>query len=159
MALLSAGMIYALLELLGVWEPMVDHSNWGGWAIVAIPLAAWIVFTPLLVLFARGKRRETMLSRLTSGLFLGSVVESLAVIPLDVMIRRRTDCYCGESTFWTLLLCGTVGLFAFGPALFLVLLAKRRKRWWAGKCDWCGYDMSGSKNADRCPECGAGWRA
>jgi membrane protein implicated in regulation of membrane protease activity len=159
MAMLGAGFIFVLLELSGVWAPMTENTALSLWLVFLIPLPCWLVFTPLLYAYIRKRRDHDGLSRISAGLFVGTVVESLAVIPLDVMIRRRTDCYCGESTFWTLLFCGTVGVFAFGPALFLPLLARRRKRWFASRCDWCGYDMSGSMDADRCPECGVGWRA
>jgi rubrerythrin len=52
----------------------------------------------------------------------------------------------------------SVGIVALGPAVLLPILSRRRKRWYAGRCDACGYDMTGTPSADRCPECGAGWR-
>ena len=158
-ALLLGGALWLLLEFLGLWEPAMDHEA-TALLIIAAPIPAWILVTPLLVYFCRRRaRQERLLGRVAAALFLGSVVEALAAIPLDVMIRRRTDCYCGEATFFTLTVCGTVGLYAFGPAIFLPLLARRRKRWYAGRCEVCGYDMTGVTSADQCPECGAGWRA
>lgn len=160
-ALLLSGLILALLELGGAWGPVKDNSSAWLWAML-IPLPAWLVCTPLLAAFSRRRRREAFLSRVAAGLFLGSMVEAAAVIPLDVMIRRRTSCYCEEATFFTLMFCGTVGLFAMGPAIVLPLVARRRKRWLRGHCDWCGYDMHGLRagggEPDRCPECGVGWK-
>lgn len=128
------------------------------WALLGVILLSWSVSTVLLVRFCRRGTRESVLGRIAATLFLGTVVEALATIPLDVMIRRRSDCYCNTGTFLTLTTCGAVGVFALGPAIFLPLLLKRRRRWYMSRCEVCGYDMSGNPRADRCPECGAGWK-
>jgi hypothetical protein len=128
---------------------------------IGIPLSlglSWIVSTPLLIAFSRGRRAEFFLSRLAAALFAGTLVETIAIIPIDVMVRRKTDCYCGQGTFLALTSTGAVGLFALGPALLLPLIGRRRARFYQGRCFVCGYDMSGTPSADRCPECGAGWR-
>ncbi|MBM4109006.1 MAG: hypothetical protein FJ255_09410 [Phycisphaerae bacterium] len=127
--------------------------------LVLVVGAPWAIWSVLLIAFCRPAPRESLLARLSSRIFLGTTVETLAIIPLDVMLRRRSDCYCVGGTYWALTLCGAVGLFAAGPAIILPLLARRRKRWYAGRCDACGYDMSATPKAPRCPECGAGWRA
>jgi len=119
---------------------------------------SWLVATPLLIVFSRRKRREGFLGRVASLLFLGTMVEVAATIPIDVLVRRRTDCYCAQGTYWTLTVCGAVGFFALGPAIFLTVLGRRRARWYGGRCEVCGYDMSSTPRAERCPECGAGWR-
>ena len=158
-ALLLGGALWLVLEVVGLWGPAMD-SDLVGLLVIAAPIPAWVLVTPLLVVFCRRRaRQETLLARISAALFLGSVIEALVAIPLDVMIRRRTDCYCGEATFFTLTACGTVGLYAFGPAIILPLIARRRKRWYAERCDVCGYHMIDTPDADRCPECGAGWRA
>jgi hypothetical protein len=128
------------------------------WLLIC-PILGWLVATPLVVRFVRRGRREDRLSRLASRLFLGTVIEVIAIVPLDVMVRRKSDCYCERGTFWAFLLCGTAGFAALGPAVLLPLLAGRRKRWYAGHCEVCGYDMAGLTQAPRCPECGAGWRS
>lgn len=162
-ALLFVGLVFGVMELIELIggegseldEALYQAAWWGGLGL------GWAVATPLLIAFSRGRRagrRETMLGRIAARLFLGTIIETAAIIPLDVMVRRRTDCYCGEGTFFALLICGGVGTFALGPAIWLPLLARRRRRWYEGKCDACGYDMLGTPDAERCPECGAGWR-
>ncbi len=126
------------------------------WPILGSIGLGWAVCTPLIWAFVRRGPRESQLSRLASRLFLGTVIETVAVIPLDVMVRRKTDCYCQEGTFWSLVLCGSAGFLMLGPGVFF-LLGRRRRRWLAGRCEVCEYDMSGCMDAERCPECGAGW--
>ncbi len=126
---------------------------WGSMAF------GWVVATPLLIAFCRRGRRESVLSRISAWLFLGTVVEVVAIIPLDVLVRRRNPCYCATGTYWGLVMCGIVGLFVLGPMVFLPLVHARRKRWYGSRCEVCGYDMTGLESPDRCPECGAGWRA
>jgi hypothetical protein len=128
-------------------------------ATVATLLVNWAVSTPLLALFVRQRGVDDGLGRVAAWLFTGSAIEAAAVIPLDVMVRRKTDCYCGEGTLWTLTICWGIGGLALGPAVWLIPLARRRKRWYGGQCAACGYDMRGSMGAERCPECGVGWRA
>lgn len=119
---------------------------------------AWAIATPLLISFVRRDMREQTLGRLAAWLFTGTIIEVVAIIPLDVMIRRKTDCYCFAGTFFALVITGGVGLFVLGPAVLLPLFAERRKRWYGEHCGACGYDMRGNPNAECCPECGAGWK-
>ncbi len=121
-------------------------------------LVGWGVSTPLLYAFIRRRDTETALKRLASLLFIGTAVETLAIIPLDVFVRRRSTCYCGEGTYLALVTLVPLGFAALGPMIFLVAASKRRKRYINGQCELCGYDMTGNVRAERCPECGAGWK-
>ena len=149
--------VYAGVNL--IYELGWDSHWWSGWALLGSLLASWGVATPLLASYARGKRRERALSRIASAIFTGTVIEAVAVIPVDAMVRRKTDCYCGTGTFWTLTICATAGVVLLGPAVLLPALGRRRKRYYQSKCPVCGYDMSGNAAAERCPECGSGWKA
>ncbi len=128
-------------------------------AIAIIIGFAWLVATPMLIKFAKPGRKEDVLARLSKKLFVGTIIEIALLIPLDVMVRRKTSCYCWAGTYWALTICGFVGVFALGPAVFLPILSKRRKTWYDGHCGVCGYDMIGMLDAPRCPECGIGWKA
>ena len=153
----AAAGVAGAIQLMPVGGPaLIDDRAARG--IVASVVVAWVIATPLLVTFVRRRQRETALGRVAAWLFMGTVVEAVAVVPLDVMMRRKTDCFCDTGTFWALSACGTVGLFSLGPAIVLPLVARRRRRWLAGRCDACGYDMTGTPRAERCPECGTGWR-
>ncbi len=128
-------------------------------AIVIIIGFGWLVATPILIKFSKPGRKEDVLARLAKKLFIGTIIEVALLIPLDVMVRRKTSCYCWAGTYWALTVCGFLGVFALGPAVFLPILSKRRKTWYSGHCGVCGYDMAGMLDAPRCPECGTGWRA
>jgi hypothetical protein len=162
MACVGFGLVVAIGQLLDLGQ--VQVSAWAWWPWASVPAAAvtvglmWLAATPLLMAFCRRGRREGILARAAAAVFTGTIVEVAAIIPLDVMVRRRESCYCWAGTYYALIVCGTVGLFMLGPAVLLPLLARRRKRWYAGWCEVCGYDMRGTMSADRCPECGTGWR-
>lgn len=170
-SLLIAGLVIGVLVLaafLGI-AGMFDETNIPIDAVIvlgspwltmaAVVFIGWVVATPLLFAFIKGGRKETVLARLSRRLLLGTMVEVALLIPLDVMVRRKTSCYCWAGTYWALTVCGAVGVFALGPAVFLPLVAKRRRSWYAGHCGVCGYDMSGRLDAPKCQECGTGWRA
>lgn len=150
----------AMAVLAAAWLLLGDdvYEGSGGTILLVVMGVSWLVFTLLLIRFCRAQPRETLLSRLASRLFLGTIIETAAIIPLDVMVRRKTDCYCFQGTFIALSICGAVGLFIAGPAVFLPILSKRRRRWHDGRCEVCAYDMTGCIDAERCPECGTGWR-
>jgi hypothetical protein len=130
-------------------------------ALLASGFASWIILTPLMVAFVRRPDPaglEGRLNRLASRLLMGTVIEAVASIPIALMVRRKTDCYCGQGTFWAMFVHIGLGALLIGPALVLPVLAKRRRAWYAGHCPACGYDMKGLTNAARCPECGSGWK-
>jgi len=132
--------------------------------VTVVMLAAlgvsWAGCTTLLVAYvhATDKPSGSVLARIARVLFRGSIVEFVALIPLDVMVRRRTGCYCAEGTLFALVGVGSVALIMAGPAALLPLLARRRAIRQDRACEWCGYDMSGTPGAAVCPECGKPWR-
>jgi hypothetical protein len=161
---LSALLAALLLAAAGVADDLVrirpkvfdDESAW--WALLGITLLNWVLATPLLLAFAsRSHSAEDHLRRVATVLFAGTVIEILAVTPLDVLARRHEDCWCGRGTLLAISLALTVGLVLVGPVVFLVLLARRRRRWPGGKCAACGADIGEDLRIARCPACGAGW--
>ncbi len=132
--------------------------------VLVVMLAAlgvsWAGCTTLLVAYvhATDKPSESVIAGVARVLFRGSIVEFVALIPLDVMVRRKTSCYCGEGTIFALVGVGSVALIMAGPAALLPLLAKRRAARRRTSCEWCGYDMTGTPEASVCPECGKPWR-
>lgn len=121
---------------------------------------SWAGCTTLLVAYVHvsDKASDSVIAGLARVLFRGSIVEFVALIPLDVMVRRKTGCYCGEGTLFALIGVGSVALIMAGPAALLPLLARRRAFRQDRACEWCGYDMTGTPGASVCPECGKPWR-
>lgn len=156
-ALLVAAAILAVAQVVHAEEDVFEHFD--PTMSVATLAVSWAVATPLLLAFVAKGPREAVLRRLSARIFIGTIIEAAAIIPLDVLVRRRNDCMCAAGTYIALIVCAAVGLFVLGPAVFLPLIARHRRRWHAGRCEVCNYDMSGCKDADRCPECGAGWRS
>jgi|GEM_PF-1870602 len=132
-------------EYLGVVLALVFAIAWAWWG--------WLIWR-----FRTGTAPDTYISKLAARLFIGSVIEIVAIIPLDAMVRRKTSCYCGEGTFFALVLCWSAGLLALGPIVIFLPLGRRFRRLANGLCRVCGYDMRGNPTAACCPECGVGWR-
>lgn len=167
-----AGALFAAILMIPLalgwsWESQVNESAFP--AFLGSIAITWAVGTPLLVVLVRrrlaaGDSHERTLQRLSATLFKGTLIEAALIIPLDIMVRRKTDCYSGTGTFWGMTLCIGVGLITLGPAVLLPIFAHRHKPWFKDHCDACGYDLSGlatpkGESPPRCPECGAGWRA
>jgi MFS family permease len=156
-AILAMAMAFAVGhfgEVYGWWDFSGSPT-----VLIGVFLGIWLAATPVLYAFCRRGRREQILQRVSSFIFLGTIVEAAAIIPLDALVRRKEECYCGTGTFLALAMCGSVGFFVFGPAVFLPLVMRHRKRWYGRRCDACGYDMTGLAGAKACPECGAGWKS
>lgn len=159
-ALAGATLFTALVFgiIISVFEsPDLDEPNeW--YVVAAVLILSWLIGTSLLWAFCKRGSRETILQRIAAGLFTGTIIESAAIIPLDVMWRRKDDCHCMAPSYIAIMVCMTVGVFALGPMILLPLIRRRRRRWYAGFCDVCGYDLRATPRAERCPECGTGWR-
>jgi hypothetical protein len=125
--------------------------------LVAVPVS-WVLWSLMLWRFANREAGRRVLSRVIGLLLAGTIVEVLVVLPVDIMIRRRTGCYCASGTYGTLCICVWALLWISGPGIVLALCSKRRQPWWDTHCEGCGY-AKGPSPAVRCPECGFEWEA
>jgi hypothetical protein len=128
----------------------------GGLAIAVV--FSWLLWSVALMGFARRRAGNGVLGRTIGYLLGGTIVEVGIVLPIDIMIRRRTDCYCGSGTFWALCASGWALLWLAGPGILLAVISKRRRTWWELHCESCGYEK-GPRPAEKCPECGHSWTA
>lgn len=160
-ALLTGGLLASAFDIATLCD-MPDltfgHSDLVAWGVLCAALVSWLIWTPIIARFTRRGAPEALLSRVSARLLMGTVIELMAIVPLHAAARKKTSCFCDLGSFFGLVACTGTGWFALGPAVFLPLLVKRRRRWYAGRCDACGYDMSGCMKAERCPECGSGWK-
>lgn len=164
---LFTGLILSFLELFRVWEPV------GEWitneseildgdmtALLAVfwasIFAGWLLWLPILFIFARRAGPRRFHERLVVVLLAGTVLETLVIVPIDLMVRRRTDFYCGTGTFFALCLSIWAWLWLTGPGIVLALTAKRRSLLAETHCLNCGY-AKGPSPGPGCPECGYAW--
>lgn len=147
--LVLVGIVITAADLLGARLHTIPST----WLVLGLPIAAsWAVATPLLAAYMRRGVPEERLARVASWLLRGTALEILAAIPLDIMIRRKTSCYCAQGTYFALGIGVSLAAAVAGPAVLLVAMGRRRAAWRATHCATCGYDRGA---LPRCPECGA----
>jgi hypothetical protein len=121
--------------------------------VIAIMLLSWGIWLAIFTVAWTGEWLVRF-RRMYRLIFAGSWLELLVTIPVDVQVRKRTKCYCGEGTFLALILGITSAVWAFGPGLYLLFLTRRlQRRAELAICRGCGYDLRGLTEP-RCPECG-----
>ena len=123
------------------------------WVFIGLLAVAWIFWLLVFALVGGGQWTRRF-GRMYRTLIAGTILELLITIPIDAQVRRRTSCYCGEGTFFSLAVGLTAILWAFGPGVAIIFLVRRQQRLAAsGCCLQCGYNLYGLLSP-RCPECG-----
>lgn len=123
---------------------------------VVLLVGSWAFWSAVLLVFCRGIWADRMLGRVVGLLIGGTLLEVLVVLPLDIMVRRRTDCYCFSGTFFGLCLATGATLWLTGPGIVIALTSKKHRQWRELHCFRCGY-AKGPSPGPVCPECGYAW--
>jgi len=123
-ALLTAGLFYSILDLflVEIPEPPLTIS---GYLLISISLILWILWSVVFCTYFRQTDHYTWAGRIVRGLIAGSILELFVSIP--VFVTRQDDCYCFRGSYAGLVFGGTVLLWAFGPAVFLLFLREKRR--------------------------------
>lgn len=156
---LSFGLICAVISACLLLADTIDH--WPDWVVFVAPGAfvlSWIGWSALLLIYVRGIWADRILGRLVGVMIGGSILEILITVPIDIMVRRRTDCYCAEGTFFAFVASATALMWLAGPGVVIAIMSKRHRLWRETRCHNCGYEK-GPSPASRCPECGSAWTA
>ena len=119
-------------------------------------VGSWVFWSAILLVFCQGIWADRTLGRVVGLLIGGTLLEVLVVLPLDIMVRRRTDCYCFAGTFFALCIATVATLWLAGPGIVIALASKKHRRWRDLHCFRCGYAKGPSPGAV-CPECGYAW--
>ncbi len=165
-AVITAAIGLAVVELAGSilhgnfredpWDDELLREVWI-WPALFITLAgSWFFWTMLLLVFARQLWADTVLGRLAVLLLGGTIVELLVVLPIDAMVRRRTDCYCAAGTFWSLSASAVGLLWLTGPGIVFAVTMRRRGMARKTHCASCGHSK-GPSPGPVCQECGYEW--
>jgi hypothetical protein len=149
--LLSAGIIASVGSLLGFSSKNLPDKV--GPVLIVILLASWLAWLWIFLFFLVDEWTDRY-RKLYRLLLAGTVLELAITIPIDASVRRRTQCYCNEGTFWALCIGIVSMLWILGPGVVLLFLARRmQRRKKFGYCRRCGYDLR-KLPSNRCPECG-----
>lgn len=163
-SLLTIGAGALVLELPNWWEPIMGGANDDyGWkegrgliVVWAVMAAAWAAWALIFLAYWRQEDHHSGLGKMLRALITASLLEAFVAVPVHVWATRQRECYCCRGTYTTLVLAGTVLLWAFGPGIILLYWRERYRRARLMMiCSNCGYDLRGTVAAGReaCPEC------
>ena len=116
---------------LSVYEYFVADTHpkpdWGPWLILGLSLLTWVVWSVIFVRMSRTAPSADLITRQCSWLFRGSILEFLVAVPTHIVARWRDYCCAGMFTFIGLTMGISVMLFAFGPAVFFLFVARWKR--------------------------------
>ncbi len=155
-AVFSALWLLALVTLIDLYIP-VDPMGGLGVAIALLTtlVVSWFYWSRVFAAAARASEEpeRAILRRVfgATGLLI------VATIPLDVMTRRKTDCYCGQGSIWALAWGIASGVWLLGPWALGGMTRQMRRSLSGSFCTRCGH-ARGSISIVICPECGHQFR-
>ena len=155
-AVFSVLWVLALLTLADLYF-MVDPLGGYGVAIVLLAslAASWFYWSRVFAAAAKAsdEPERAILRKLLGAT--GLIV--VATIPIDVMARRKTDCYCAMGSFWALAWGIASGVWLLGPWALGGMTRRMRRHLSGSFCMRCGH-ARGSMAIMACPECGHKFR-
>ncbi len=123
MGLLGAGAAISVLAAVRgdndkPWEPLL---------LALLVAGLWCLWTILFHRLARERPAADFVSQVCLRLIKGSVLELLVAVPCHIVVRQRNTCCAGLFTATGLATGIAVMLFAFGPAVYFLFVARARK--------------------------------
>ena len=164
-ALISTALVAGVVELVAsLLHGNFSESPWATgddllgevWVLPGLLVTlvgSWVFWTMALLIFSRRLWADTVIGRFVLLLFGGTIVELLVVLPIDAMVRRRTDCYCGTGTFFSMCFSAVGLVWLSGPGIVITLTRRRRRTARQTHCGRCGQ-AKGPSPGPVCPECG-----
>ncbi len=153
-AAFTAAWLWALATTLTLYIP--DGAPGDLVIIMIVPLcgafvASWLYWGAVFFRCATSSSRPEF--RLMRMVFGATGVLVAATIPLDVLTRRKTQCYCGAGSL--VALCWGLGgaFWLLGPWLLRHRITRMRRDLSGGYCMRCGH-ARGPSPSQVCSECG-----
>ena len=124
MALLGVGALGSLYAAAYGDNPPVAAEPWP-LGILAVSL--WVLWGAVFHRLSRTQSPLDFISNVSARLVRGSILELLIAVPCHIVIRCRENCCAGIYTMFGLAMGLSVMLFAFGPAVFFLYVARARR--------------------------------
>lgn len=124
--ILAAGLMAGFLVVglgLGLMELLQGNviEEAGLWTALGAGAATWFFWAAWFSRRLRGQEPWSAVRQQGRSLLAGSVLELLVAVPVHVVVRQRTYCCAGFSSFVGIAAGISVMLFAFGPAVLVLL--------------------------------------
>jgi hypothetical protein len=101
--------------------------DWMGTLLILAGLAIWIGWAMAFWRYLRNPVADEGLAKMVRLLIMGSVAELLVAVPCHVYVRSRDYCCAGAISFAGLAAGWAVLLFAFGPGVLFLFVARVRR--------------------------------
>ncbi len=153
-AMLSAAWLFALFGTIAHFAANNAPQLSAGTVLAMFAaqlIVPWIVWHRWIS--RRAMRHDVPEAWIVRRVLAGTGLLVAGTIPLDVIVRRKTNCYCAEGSLFALT-WGIGGAFwCFGPAILLGRTRRMRRALRGAFCRGCGHARSPAGEL-RCPECG-----
>jgi len=127
--LLTVGLISLLLEFPDWWQNIMGNENlYIVTSIYLTMLVIWAVWAWIFFIYWKQGDRYTQSGKMIRGLVAGSILEIMVAVPVHIWATRQRECYCCRGTYTTLVLAGTVLIWAFGPGIILLYMREKYRR-------------------------------
>lgn len=127
--LLTTGLVSLLLELPDWWKELMEADSFLIIAsIYGTMLVIWGIWAWIFFIYWKQGDRYTQSGKMIRGLVAGSILEIMVAVPVHIWATRQRECYCCRGTYTTLVLAGTVLIWAFGPGIILLYMREKYRR-------------------------------
>jgi len=127
---LLVGVLFSVIEFIAHFDSeasSLDAPEWSVTAALILGGLMWVAWTVVFYMVSRRKEPRDVIARQCRYLFRGSILELLVAVPLHVVARRRGYCCAGFMTFVGIAMGIAVMLFAYGPAIYFLFVARWRR--------------------------------
>jgi hypothetical protein len=126
--LLSVGLIFSIVDLIkeNFLMKLEKPSMFWHYLVLLIPVIVWLIWSVIFIIYLRQGSHYTWAGKIIRGLIAGSVLELFVTVP--IYATRQEECYCARGSYAGLVFGGTVLLWAFGPAIFLLFIREKQRR-------------------------------